>query len=77
VSQRRKVVGQYGKGRSPTKFSYGYKDLAKLINCSVGAAKKHAQRGSFNPHYLMSVLAFIQTKLEQHQEKIKDASKDT
>lgn len=53
----------FGKGRSPTRFSYTYEDVAQAMGCSIAAARKHAQRGHFNPQDLMSVLEFIQTKL--------------
>lgn len=53
----------FGQGRSPTKFSFTYEDFAQAIGCSIEAARKHAQRGNFNPKDLMSVLEFIQTKL--------------
>jgi hypothetical protein len=53
----------FGKGRSPTRFSFTYEDFAQARGCSIEAARKHAQRGNFNPKDLMSVLEFIQTKL--------------
>ena len=33
------------------------------MGCSIEAARKHAQRGNFDPKSLMSVLEFIQVKL--------------
>jgi len=53
----------FGQGRSPTKFSFTYEDFAAAMGCSIEAARKHAQRGNYNPKDLMSVLEFIQTKL--------------
>ena len=54
---------EFGKGRSPTKFYFGYGEIAEAIGCSIASARKHAQRGNFNPNDLMSVLEFIQVKL--------------
>jgi hypothetical protein len=65
------VVGKkkgFGEGRSPTRFSFTYEDLAQAIGCSIEAARKHAQRGNFNPNDLMSVLEFIQVKLSKNNE---------
>jgi hypothetical protein len=53
----------FGKGRSPTRFSFTYEDLANAMGCSVDATRKHAQRGNFDPRNLTSVLEFIQVKL--------------
>lgn len=58
----------FGKGRSPTRFSFTYEDFAQAMGCSIEAARKHAQRGNFNPKDLMSVLEFIQTKLTKNGE---------
>jgi hypothetical protein len=55
----------FGQGRSPTKFSFTYEDFAQAMGCSIEAARKHAQRGNYNPKDLMSVLEFIQTKLSK------------
>ncbi len=52
----------FGKGRSPTKFSYTYEDISKLVGCSPAAARKHAQRGHFNPNDLLSVLEFVRDR---------------
>lgn len=54
----------YGKGRSPTRFSYTYENIAEILGCSVQAARKHAQRGNFDPKNLLSVLEFIKTRLQ-------------
>jgi hypothetical protein len=53
----------FGEGRSPTRFSFTYEDFAQAMGCSIEAARKHAQRGNFDPKNLMSVLEFIQVKL--------------
>jgi len=53
----------FGEGRSPTRFSFTYEDIAQAMGCSIEAARKHAQRGNFDPKSLMSVLEFIQVKL--------------
>lgn len=53
----------FGEGRSPTRFSFTYEDFAQAMGCSIEAARKHAQRGNFDPKNLMSVLEFIQAKL--------------
>lgn len=55
----------FGQGRSPTRFSFTYEDFAQAMGCSIEAARKHAQRGNYNPKDLMSVLEFIQTKLSK------------
>lgn len=54
----------YGKGRSPTKFSYTYESIAQALGCSIQAARKHAQRGNFDPKNLLSVLEFIKARLQ-------------
>ncbi len=53
----------YGRGRSPKKFFYSYEDIAQLTGTSVQAARKHAQRGNFNPNSLLSILEFVRDKL--------------
>lgn len=63
----RKPTRGYGKGRSPTKFSYTYEDVASLIGCSIQAARKHAQRGNFDPTDLLSVLEFVRDQLQGQQ----------
>ncbi len=55
----------FGKGRSSTRFSYTYNDLSKILNCSVGAARKHAQRGNFDPNNLLSILEFVRDRLHE------------
>jgi hypothetical protein len=55
----------YGKGRSPSRFSYSYEDLSKLLGCSVAAVRKHAQRGNFDPNSLPSVLEFVKDRLQR------------
>jgi hypothetical protein len=55
----------FGKGRSPTRFSFTYEDFAQAIGCSIEAARKHAQRGNYNPKDLMSILEFVQAKLSK------------
>jgi len=56
----------FGEGRSPTKFSFTYGDLAEAAGCSIAAARKHAQRGNFDPNDLLSVLEFIQVRLTKN-----------
>lgn len=55
---------RFGQGRSPSKFSFTYEDFASLLGCSTAAARKHAQRGHFDPNDLISVLEFIQHRLK-------------
>jgi hypothetical protein len=55
----------YGKGRSPSRFSYSYEDLSKLLGCSIAAVRKHAQRGNFDPNSLPSVLEFVKDRLQR------------
>lgn len=62
MSKTRKVRG-FGKGRSPTKFYYRYEDIAALAGTSVAAARKHAQRGNFDPNSLPSILEFVKDRL--------------
>jgi hypothetical protein len=57
----------FGKGRSPTKFSFTYEDYAEMLGCSIEAVRKHAQRGNFDPDNLVSVLEFVQTRLKSGQ----------
>lgn len=63
VSSKQKRV--FGAGRSPTKFSFTYEDYAEILGCSVQAARKHAQRGNFDPKDLVSVLEFISRRLKK------------
>jgi hypothetical protein len=56
----------FGKGKSPKKFSFTYGDLAEAAGLSVEAARKHAQRGNFDPNDLLSVLEFIQHRLSKN-----------
>lgn len=58
----------FGEGRSPTRFSFTYEDFAQAIGCSIEAARKHAQRGNFDPKNLMSILEFIQVKLTKGED---------
>lgn len=64
-----------GKGRAPTRFSFTYEDYAEILGCSIEAARKHAQRGNFDPSDLLSVLEFVRDRLskdelnEDHEEK--------
>ena len=74
----------FGKGRSATKFHYGYEQIAELANCSKGSVQKHAQRGHFDPADLLSVLRFIGERLqptkgqdEEDQEEKKEARQQT
>ena len=55
----------FGKGRSPARFSFTYEDFAQVFGCSVDAARKHAQRGNFDPHDLVSILEFVQHRLRK------------
>lgn len=64
MAQPEKKKG-FGEGRSPTRFSFTYEDFAQALGCSIQAARKHAQRGNFDPNNLMSVLEFIQRKLSK------------
>jgi len=57
----------FGKGRSPTKFSFTYEDYADMLGCSVEAVRKHAQRGNFDPGDLVSVMEFVQGRLKSGQ----------
>jgi hypothetical protein len=58
-------LNRFGKGRSPSKFSFTYEDVASAVGCSTAAVRKHAQRGNFDPNDLISVLEFIQVKLQK------------
>lgn len=55
----------FGKGRSPKKFSFTYEDYAGLLGLSTEAVRKHAQRGNFDPHDLVSVLEFVHGQLKR------------
>lgn len=55
----------YGKGRSPTRFHFTYESLSEVSGLSVAAVRKHAQRGSFNPKDLLSVLEFVNHRLQR------------
>jgi hypothetical protein len=57
----------FGKGKSPRKFSFTYEDYARIIGCSPEAARKHAQRGHFDPKDLVSVLEFVKDRLEKKE----------
>jgi len=59
----------FGKGRSPTRFSFTYEDFADLLGCSVEAARKHAQRGNYDPHDLISILEFVNERLQRGKDK--------
>lgn len=61
MAEQRK--SKFGGGRSPTKFSFTYEDIADVYGCSVAAVRKHAQRGKFDPHDLVSILEFVQRRL--------------
>ena len=56
----------FGQGRSPTKFSFTYEDVADAAGLSIEAARKHAQRGNFDPNDLVSILEFIQIRLKKN-----------
>jgi len=58
----------FGQGRSPTRFSFTYEDVAEVAGCSIEAARKHAQRGNFNPNDLLSILEFIQERLHKNND---------
>jgi len=62
----------FGEGRSPKKFSFTYGDLAEAAGCSTEAARKHAQRGNFDPNDLLSVLEFIQYRLSKSGSDLSD-----
>jgi hypothetical protein len=53
----------FGRGKSPKKFSFTYEDYARIMGCSQEAARKHAQRGHYDPADLLSVLEFIKDRL--------------
>lgn len=55
----------FGRGRSPSKFSFTYEDYAGLTGLSTEAVRKHAQRGNFDPNDLISVLEFVQGRLRR------------
>ena len=55
----------FGQGRSPTRFSFTYEDVAEVAGCSIEAARKHAQRGNYDPNNLLSILEFIQVRLSK------------
>ena len=66
----------FGEGKSPARFSFTYSDLAQALGCSTEAARKHAQRGNFDPHSLLSVLEFIQVKLSKDGPTLKKLVED-
>jgi uncharacterized protein YjcR len=73
---------RFGKGRSPTRFSFTYEDIADAYGCSVAAVRKHAQRGKFDPSDLVSVLEFIQHRLRKDSltglsHQVRAAAKDS
>jgi hypothetical protein len=73
VSQASRQKKGFGEGRSPTRFSFTYEDVAQALGCSIQAARKHAQRGNYDPNNLMSILEFIQHKLsKQSGTELKD-----
>ncbi len=66
----------FGKGRSPTKFSFTYEDYAGMLGCSVEAVRKHAQRGNFDPGDLVSVMEFVQSRLKSGQRPLVEADSE-
>lgn len=58
----------FGKGRSPSRFSFSYEDYASLLGCSTESIRKHAQRGNFDPRDLISVLEFIHIRLARQKD---------
>lgn len=73
MSQAPRQKKGFGEGRSPTRFSFTYEDVAQALGCSIQAARKHAQRGNYDPNNLMSILEFIQHKLsKQGGSELKD-----
>jgi hypothetical protein len=65
----------FGRGRSLTRFSFTYEDLSQITNLSLESLRKRAQRGTFNPRNLISVLEFInkrQKKLGKLEETVSD-----
>jgi hypothetical protein len=68
TDSKQKRPAKFGGGRYPAKFTYGYGDVAEAIGCSIQAARKHAQRGSFDPRNLISVLEFIQNRLDKNKD---------
>ena len=71
----RKKTG-FGQGRSPTRFSFTYEDVADAAGCSIEAARKHAQRGNFNPNDLVSILEFIQERLGKNGGSLAELAKE-
>ena len=59
----------FGKGKSFKKFSYTYESLSKLSGLSVAALRKRVQRGDFDPNNLISVLEFINNRLQPKLEE--------
>jgi len=57
---------KFGEGRSSTRFSFTYEDFADVFGCSVEAARKHAQRGNYNPSDLVSILEFVHQRLDKN-----------
>lgn len=62
----------FGQGRSPTKFSFTYENVAEAAGCSTEAARKHAQRGNYDPNDLLSVLEFIQHRLRKSDTELSE-----
>ena len=65
----------FGKGRSPTKFSFTYEDYAEMLGCSVESVRKHAQRGNFDPCDLVSVMEFVNDRLRSGHPLVEGGSK--
>ena len=65
----------FGKGRSPTKFSFTYEDYAEMLGCSVESVRKHAQRGNFDPCDLVSVMEFVNDRLRSGQPLVEGGGK--
>ena len=71
-----KIKRGFGQGRSPTKFSFTYEDVAEAAGCSIQAARKHAQRGNFDPNDLVSILEFIQHRLSKKDESLSELARE-
>lgn len=59
--------GRFGKGRYPSKFFFTYEDYANVFGLSVEAVRKHAQRGNYDPNDLVSVLEFLNNRLNEEK----------
>ena len=54
---------RWDKGKSFTKFTFTYLDIANATNLTVTTVREYARRKVFNPHDLTSLVLFIKNRL--------------